>query len=147
MNRRTLLSNATASAVGTAALLTSSQSLSSSSKGKHATQGKFEDVINTTAECLKTGEVCIAHCVDEFSKGRTSLADCHKKVQDMLSLCGAMLKLASHSSILAGGLAKVCIKACQSCKAACKKHMQHHQTCKDCYEACVACEKALQKLI
>jgi Cys-rich four helix bundle protein (predicted Tat secretion target) len=109
-------------------------------------------VATATAECLRTGEACVAHCARELAAGNTAMAHCNAKVHDMLALCRAMLTLASNASPLAVRLAALCADACRDCAAACAEHKEHfahgmHGECKACMESCLACEKACRGLL
>ncbi len=111
----------------------------------------FGDVQKTTAECVRTGEGCVAHCSKELAAGNTKMGPCNISVHDMLALCRAMLALSSAESALAKRLALVCADGCKTCAQACLAHQEHwamgmHLACKACYESCLACEKACRAL-
>ena len=104
-------------------------------------------VVNTAAACIKAGEVCLAHCIKELSTCNTSMANCNRRVHEMLATCNAMLRLAAMRSDLARKFAALCAEACANCEAACAEHRAHwahgmHLECKACFEACVECRKA-----
>lgn len=109
--------------------------------------GPYADVITAAANCIKAGEACVAHCIAELSRGNTDMANCNKRVHEMLAFCKATLSLASLKSELLPDLAAVCAEACRLCKDACAEHRAHwghgmHLECKACHDACVECERA-----
>ena len=122
------------------------------SKGKAPNAALLADIAKSAAECIRTGETCAGHCQRELAEGNTSMANCDKKVHEMLALTRSMLSLAASGSALAIKLAPLCAEACKSCADACGEHRDHfakgmHLECKECMEACEHCEKACRKLI
>lgn len=99
-------------------------------------------LIETASDCVKTGQACIAHCLQSFAAGDTSLAACAKSVDQMLSVCATLQKLASLGSPNLPAMAKVALAVCEDCEKECRKHADHHATCKACADACKACADA-----
>jgi Cys-rich four helix bundle protein (predicted Tat secretion target) len=93
-------------------------------------------------DCVRTGERCIQHCYEMLSGGDTSMADCARRVHDVLAICEAMARLASAGSDKAPAMAKVCAQACKDCLDVCLKHKKH-PPCAACADSC---QKALQVL-
>lgn len=112
----------------------------------HNHQGKYPGVVKATLDCIRTGESCLDHCLDSFKKGDTSLADCADSVNQMLAMCTAMQKLASHNSKYAAEMAMTCVRVCKDCEVACKKHAKKHTVCRDCANACKDCIRACKKI-
>lgn len=111
----------------------------------------YADVMATAADCIRTGEGCVAHCSEELAKGNTQMANCNKRVHEMLAMVRAMETLAASKSEFAKRHAANCADACKACAAACNEHKEHwghgmHMACKACYDACVACEASCRKL-
>lgn len=144
MNRRHLLS-----AAAVASLAAVAQSASARHEhhdhgsGHHSggTRGAHADLVAAAAECVATGQVCLAHCIRLLSEGDDSMGDCAKSINQMLALCGSLQNLAAQGATLVPVLAKVVVQGCKECADACKPHVDHHAECKDCYEACQACIK------
>lgn len=101
-----------------------------------------QKLIDTSSNCIKSGQACITHCFDAFAAGDTSLALCARTVDQMLSVCGALQKLASAGSANLPGLAKIALAVCEDCEKECRKHADHHATCKACADACKDCAEA-----
>lgn len=104
-------------------------------------------LLDALAKCISAGEVCQAHCVEELGKGNVSMANCNRRVHEMLAMCRATQTLAALESTLLAQAAATCAAACKACAEACGEHKAHfahgmHQACKDCMESCQACEKA-----
>jgi Cys-rich four helix bundle protein (predicted Tat secretion target) len=109
------------------------------------------DIRVTTADCIRAGEGCVGHCIKELASGNTKMADCNVRVHDMLAMVQTMLALSSYDSALAKRVAPICADACKACADACLEHQAHwehgmHLACKDCYQACLNCEKACRAL-
>ena len=106
-------------------------------------------VVDSTAECLRAGRVCLARCTDHLAAGMDTMADCQRAVMNMLSVVGAMADVASFANATPANirsLAMTCARFCDTCAAACEPHAAHHAECKDCREACLACAKACNAL-
>ena len=99
-------------------------------------------LIDAASDCIKAGQACIAHCMASFAAGDTSLVACARIVDQMLSVCGTLQKLASAGSPRLADMARVALAICDDCEAECRKHADHHATCKACAEACKACSVA-----
>jgi len=143
MNRRHLLN---AAAVASLAALAQS----ASAGHEHHAHGSgrsggartaHTDLVAAAAECVATGQVCLAHCIRLLSEGDDSMGDCARTINQMLALCGALQNLAAQGATLVPVLAKVVVQGCHECADACKPHVDHHAECKECYEACQACIK------
>jgi Cys-rich four helix bundle protein (predicted Tat secretion target) len=149
-NRREFLATA-GTVVAGASLLAAREAHAAPAATGAPAKDAYAEVVESTTNCIRAGEVCVAHCTTELAGGNTSMANCNKRVHEMLALTRAMLTLAASKSDLAGKLASVCAEACKTCAAACAEHKEHwghgmHLACKDCYEACLACEKNCRKL-
>lgn len=103
-------------------------------------------LVDTSLDCLKTGQACLDHCIQLFKQGDTSVADCADKVNEMLAMCTALSKMASYNSSHLAEVAKVCAAVCKDCKKACEKHAKKHKACKECAASCEDCIKACEKI-
>jgi len=120
--------------------------------GKPLNKAALSEVVKAAADCIRTGDACLAHCARELRAGNKEMANCNERVQDVIAMCSALLKLASAESEYAVRLATVCADVCKSCKDACAEHQDHfahgmHLECKACMESCQACETACRKLV
>ncbi len=106
-------------------------------------------VIAATADCLRAGRVCLAHCTDHLAAGMAGMADCQRAVMNMLSVVGAMADVAGYANASAANvkaLAATCAGFCDACASACEPHAAHHEDCAACRESCLACVKACRAL-
>ncbi len=103
-------------------------------------------LIDTSADCLKVGEACLAHCLYLLGNGDKTVAACSVSVSEMLATCNALLKLASQDSKFVPALARVAADVCANCEKECRKHEKHHEECKACAESCAACLKECKKV-
>ena len=103
-------------------------------------------LFDSANNCIKAGLVCGDHCLREFAAGDVSLAACARAVDEMLSLCGALAKLASLRSSYLLAMAKVALVGCQDCETECRKHAEKHPPCKACAEACAACAAECKRM-
>jgi len=103
-------------------------------------------LIEVATSCVKTGEICRQHCVDLLSSGDKSLAECLKSVNEMLTMCKALLELSAQKSSHLAKFAAICEDVCKTCEKACRVHEAHHPPCKNCAEACVRCASECAKI-
>ncbi len=152
MNRRELMTSA-----GTAAVVLVSTSAMADDHMDHdhgaMTHGAMimptanAKLVDSASTCVKAGQACMAHCLASFAGGDTSLAACATSVDQMLSICATLQKLAAAGSPHLPEMAKLAMVVCQDCEKECRKHEQHHATCKACAEACAACAQDCQKAV
>jgi Cys-rich four helix bundle protein (predicted Tat secretion target) len=102
-------------------------------------------VIASTADCLRTGRVCLARCTDHLASGVPMMEHCQRAVMNMLAVVSAMADVAGYANAKTADfelLARACAEFCRSCAEACKPHAAHHEECQACMDACVTCAKA-----
>ncbi len=149
--RRDFITTTTGAAVAAASILATRDAKAAPAAAPAKAADPYTDVMITAADCIRTGEGCVAHCTEELGKGNTQMASCNKRVHEMLAMVRAMETLAASRSEFAKRHAVNCADACKACAAACNEHKEHwghgmHLACKACYEACLACETACRKL-
>jgi Cys-rich four helix bundle protein (predicted Tat secretion target) len=151
MERRHFIKTSTAGVLGLIGSQTLVGSWAEAKEEKKAAPEAAKDYNSVIAHCLATGEACVGYCMSELANGNKEMAECNRTVQEMLALCGALLKLNAYKSEHVKELAKISAQACDTCAAACKKHSPHwahgmHLICKSCYEACLECSKACKAM-
>lgn len=102
-------------------------------------------VIASTADCMRTGRVCLARCTDHLASGVPMMEHCQRAVMNMLAVVSAMADVAGYANAKSEDLkllAKACAEFCRSCAEACEPHASHHEECQACMDACIACAKA-----
>ena len=104
-------------------------------------------LIAASADCLKTGEACLAHCLYLLGNGDREMAACAQSVNELLASCTALMKLAGQDSKHVPGFAKLAAEICASCEKECRKHENHHAECKACAESCAACLKECKRAL
>lgn len=111
---------------------------------EHGASGNddFTSLVDSSADCLKTGEACLAHCITLLSQGDKEMAACAQSVSELLATCDALMKLAAQKSKFTPAMAKVTADVCSSCEKQCRKYESLHAECKACAESCAACLKA-----
>lgn len=144
MNRRELLS-AAGTAIAAATLVTPAMA-GEHDHHAHGVTAPNAKIAATALDCVKTGDACLAHCLDTFIAGDTTLAVCAKKVDELISACTTLAKLASNNSPHLAAYAKAAIAICKDCEKECRKHADKHSTCKACAESCAACAEECSKL-
>ena len=137
MNRRDVI------ATGAALVTISGSAVAQTSHGDHAAIGSLFDA---AGNCVKAGLVCSDHCLQAFAAGDASLAACARAVDEMLSLCTTLTKLASLRSSYLPAMAKVALIGCQDCETECRKHAENHASCRACADACAACAAECKKV-
>jgi Cys-rich four helix bundle protein (predicted Tat secretion target) len=156
VSRRQMLSYALASGAGVAAtVLLAQRAKAADDKGSHDGRhgehdhagAKHQKVMSAALECINTGEVCAAHCIELLGKGDTSLKACMASVSAMLAMCGALARFAALDAPRLKDLAKVCEGVCDDCEKECRKHENDHAQCKACAESCAKCIKECKALL
>ena len=131
-----------------AAAAATSKALSAQDAAHHHVHGAAPNqaLVNAANDCVKTGDVCLAHCLDLLATGDKSLGDCAKSVNELRATCGALASLAAQSAPSLSNMASLAAKVCKTCETACRKHEKEHAPCKACAEACAACETECNKV-
>ena len=107
---------------------------------------KHPDALNAVNDCVVKAQQCAAHCLVAFQEGDTTLADCARKVNEMLPICKAFSYQVASNSPYVKTLSAVCRQACKDCEAECRKHEDKHLECKECAEACAQVIAAIKTL-
>jgi Cys-rich four helix bundle protein (predicted Tat secretion target) len=111
---------------------------------------QLKELQNSTFDCLKVGEVCLAQCNAVLAGGKTSMAECQTAVLNMLAVVDATSKVGTYNTAdmkTLKSLARTCADFCRVCEKECKPHADAHPECKDCMDACVRCYKACDAFI
>lgn len=106
----------------------------------------FTGLINTSLDCLKTGQACLAHCITLLGQGHKDMAACAESVSELLASCDALMKLASQKSKFTPAQAEVTADVCASCEKQCRKYETQHEECKACADSCAACVRECNAL-
>lgn len=104
-------------------------------------------LIDAATRCINQGEVCLNHCISLLSTGDTSLKDCIRTVSAMLPMAEVIVRFAATDAPRLKEATKLCIDVCSDCEKECRKHEQHHVTCKNCAEACAGAITEGKKLL
>ncbi len=142
VSRRTLLQGA---AAATAVMASGIAVAGKDHKHSHH-KNPHGKLVDTALDCVKTGDLCLDHCMHLFTTGDTSLAECAEAVNELVIICTALAKMASHNSNHLPAVAKAAMAVCEECEAECLKHKEHEE-CKVCADACAACRKECKKLV
>jgi Cys-rich four helix bundle protein (predicted Tat secretion target) len=148
MNRRELI----AAAAGVATLMTTTAALAAEEHnhaahgGGTAEGGANASLVTAADRCGTAGQACINHCLSLFVAGDTSVAACAKSVHQMTAVCQALVRLAAAGSPHLPAYAKVAMAICLDCEKECRKHEEHHATCKACAVSCAACAEECKKV-
>lgn len=126
----------------TAALMLGEANASDKVMSMSESEHIYSSLIDDTQDCIKTGNLCLDHCIELVAQDDTSIAACISTVRAMLPALASLLTLASANSKHVSAMAKVCIDLCEDCRVECEKHAHHHLACKTCMESCERCIKA-----
>jgi len=146
MDRRDMLA-------GTGAILAAAAAQGALAQGQdhshhqHHAAARRQGLIDSSAECVSKGEVCLDHCFDALEQGEKEMADCARAVNQLVAVCGALRALAAQDGSHLTKLAKVAMDVCKECEEQCRKHEKKHVECKDCGDACATCYKECKKLV
>jgi Cys-rich four helix bundle protein (predicted Tat secretion target) len=103
-------------------------------------------LIKAAHDCVRTGQVCLDHCIEMFKSGDTTLAECADKVTELVAMSTALASMAASNSPHLKALAGVCRGVCKDCEDECRKHEKDHEVCKTCADACADCIKACDQV-
>jgi Cys-rich four helix bundle protein (predicted Tat secretion target) len=103
-------------------------------------------LVESALQCVKTGNLCQAHCLDLLAQGDTSIAACARSVESLRAVCGSLAVLAAQKAPLLPRYAAVAKEACQNCEDECRKHSDKHAVCKACADACATCARECAKV-
>ncbi len=143
MDRRQALLTAFASA---AALSMASRAVVAQANESHPSASANREVLESALHCARDGEICMAHCLESFSAGDSTLAECARSVAQLVPACTALAQLAALNSPRLAEFAHAAALICKDCEAQCRKHADHHDFCKNCADSCVSCIKACESL-
>jgi len=141
MNRRNLLRAASAIALSSVAVMAVADHTETHQHGAGTSP-----LLNSALHCVKTGEVCEAHCFDRLAEGEKSLAACARSVNALIAVCSALAVLAAQNSPLLPRYAAVAKDVCKACEDECLKHSDKHAPCKACADACADCARECAKI-
>jgi Cys-rich four helix bundle protein (predicted Tat secretion target) len=144
MDRRQVLLATTGAAMAVAATAATTAPQQPSEPHHHHDAGG-SPLLASAEHCVKTGEVCQAHCFDRLAEGDKSLAACGRSVTALIAVCGALATLAAQNSPLLPHFAGVAKEQCNACEEECRKH-EKHAPCKACAEACADCANECAKI-
>ena len=112
----------------------------------HAQHASGSALVDSALRCVRTAEVCMAHCLQVMGGGDRSMEGCGHAVNALRSVCGTLAALAIQKSPLLGQYAAVAKQFCDACEKECRQHADEHVACKDCADACVDCSRECAKL-
>ena len=142
MDRRHLLMTAT----GLALAAGSVTAMAESADAHHHHGAEGSPLVDSALHCVKTGDLCEAHCFDLLAEGDKAMAACARSVSGLIAVCGALAVLAAQNSPLLPRYAGVAKDVCKACEEECRKHAEKHAPCKACMDACDACAKECAKI-
>jgi Cys-rich four helix bundle protein (predicted Tat secretion target) len=93
------------------------------------------------ADCVTKGEACLAHCLVLLGNGDKEMAPCAQSVNQLLAICGALMKVSGQNGSKLRALAQLSASVCEECEKECRKHEKKHAECKACAESCAECLK------
>ena len=129
---------------GAAPTNTNTSSVASSSNT--SAPNPYANCIITAKNCVASAEICLTKMVELLAKGEETFFECAVATRQMLPICEALLSLSAQESSLTTGIAKLSIKSCTECAAACKPHIDHHPECQECYISCLECVKSCRAI-
>ena len=144
MDRRDMLLRT--AAAGMAAMATGAMAADEHSHRAHQAGGKYQALADSTADCVSTGENCLSHCLVLLGESDKDMAGCAKSVNQMLSVCNALMRLSAQEATYVPTMAALAAQVCKDCEDECRKHEQKHEQCKACAQACAACLKECKKV-
>jgi Cys-rich four helix bundle protein (predicted Tat secretion target) len=130
---------------GSTSTQTNSPALASATNG--SAPNPYANCITTSKNCLALAEICLTKMMPMLMKGEESCFECAIATRQMLPICEALLSLSAQKSPLTKDIARLSIKSCTECAAACKPHVDNIPECQDCYLSCIECIKSCKAII
>ena len=148
MERRNVLAGFAATALAGIASAATEAAHDHHQHHQHHGHGKanYGSLARSAADCLTTGEACMAHCHVLLGEGDKAMAACAQSVNQLLAVCSALQKLAAQQSSYVKSMARLALDVCQECEKECRKHEKKHQECAACADACASCVKECKAL-
>ena len=111
--------------------------------------GTLTECIEACFACAQACTACADACLAE--QDPAGLAPCIRTDLDCADVCQATGRVLSRQTQPAWDLVRAqvgtCLRACQLCGKACRRHAAEHGHCKVCGDACRRCEKACDALL
>ncbi|MBI5178512.1 MAG: four-helix bundle copper-binding protein [Nitrospinae bacterium] len=111
----------------------------------HAESVKNAALTTAAFECIRTADICLKHCFEEFAMGNVELAACAAGVNELKIACEALASFSGLGSNHLAAMSKVAMQVCDACYRECRRHGKH-QPCLDCADACAKCIDQCKKL-
>lgn len=102
-------------------MMPTSFAFSSDHHGHHGHHSSADDaLLKAVYDCMNTSQACLAHCLGEFKKGDSEMADCAQAVQETAAMCDATAKMAALGSQHLKRVAAACMDVCKTCRDSCR---------------------------
>lgn len=141
MQRRNLIEGAGVMALAALATQAAAQNPADAHAHHHHAPAGPSKLTTAAVDCVTKGEACLAHCLVLLGQGEKEMASCARSVNQLLAICGALVKVSLQSGSQLKALAKLSAAVCEECEKECRKHEKKHAECKACAEACAECAK------
>lgn len=147
MDRREAITTVGAAAVAAAAVTTLGAGVASAEQGHkgHVQENRNEELVKSASHCAMLAEQCVKVCYDQLEAGDKSMAECGRKLEELIATCNAIEKMAIYNSVNLKEMAKLTAKVCEESENECLKHKDHKQ-CVDCAKACRECIEQCKKI-
>lgn len=83
--------------------------------------------------CVIACERCITDCILDSKR------DCIAICRDCVDICSIAARFSARDSVYSKELFALCVKVCKACAEECRKHEVHHESCRECADACIKC--------
>jgi Cys-rich four helix bundle protein (predicted Tat secretion target) len=147
MNRREAITTVGATTVAAAAAAALGAGIASAEQGHkgHVQENHHEDMVKSASHCAMLAEQCAKVCYDQLEAGDKSMAECGRKLEELIATCNAIEKMSIYNSIHLKEMANLTAKVCEESEKECLKHKDHKQ-CVDCAVACNECIEQCKKI-
>ncbi|MCB1907073.1 MAG: Csp1 family four helix bundle copper storage protein [Rhodocyclaceae bacterium] len=80
-----------------------------------------DSLVDAAGACVARAEACLAHCLVLMGDGDTAIAACARSVNETITACTALQKLAAQNSSHAPKMAVLTEEICRACEDECRK--------------------------
>ena len=152
MNRREAITTvggvtamAAATAMGAGIANAAEDNAGHSAHKGHVQKNHHEDLVKSASHCAMLAEQCVKVCYDTLEAGDKSMAECGRKLEELIATCKGIEKMAIYDSAHLKEMAKLTTKVCEDSEKECLKHKEHKQ-CADCAVSCRECIELCKKV-
>ena len=108
--------------------------------------GKYAPLAASAADCVRIGQVSLAHCFAVLGQGDKAMAICAISTNEMLAACDTLLTLVAGDSKYLPKMPALGVVVLEDCEKECRGYEKQHKAMKESADACAVCAKECRKV-